>query len=394
MSGLPAEVERFAKFYASLTDPAARERVLTQVKMQAMSEASEEAFDQDMVRTLGEYLDSEIAVPPELVTPYQVVRGGLNAIIGRSGKGKTVMSLNRLLRWSAGKSLFDDLKDSDGKHVLEPVGGPLKCLIIENEGAAGMFHRQIGIMLNSGDYLSEDDRKLAKENCLIWGDGGYSNLKVDDPAKWNPVRRGIEKHKPDIVFVEPFRSLWAGEENSATEMSAVIDGLVQVAAEFECAVLIAHHEKKGGAGEDDKMSAARGSTVLENFVTVMENFEGVKGVDQRELSWSKSRHAKAPNPVRMEWDEHAWWYRWVPSSEIEEAVLDAIRLHSDGSAMTISQMMEVTGQSRDPLRKLCMKLAESGRLTKLPAVSDGNGTTGYRFALANDDTSANGGLSV
>lgn len=394
MAGSPKQVREFAEFLATIKDPATVDRALTQAKMLAAASAPAETFE-PLIRTLGEYLDSEIVVPPELVSPYQVVRGGLNAVIGRSGKGKTVMSLNRILRWAAGKPLFDKLKDKDGNTVLTPIDGPLRTLIIENEGAAGMFHRQIGIMLNSGDYLTDEDRKMVKENVLIWGDGGYSNLKVDDPAKWNPVRAGIEKHRPDIVFVEPFRTLWKGEENSATEMSAVVDGLIQVAAEFECAVLIAHHEKKGGAGEDDKMSAARGSTVLENLVTVMENFEGVKGVDQRELSWSKSRHAKAPNAIRMEWDEHSWWYRWVPTSEIEQAILDAFRTHSDGGAMSISDLHEATGQTKEQLRRLCAKLTDDKRLLRLKSESDANGSTGYRYALAGEDTGEKfGGLDV
>ena len=395
MGDLDPRLQDFAKLLGETKDPTHVARLLSQAKLLAASTAPDETFELP-IRTLGEYLDSDIEVPPELVAPFQVVRGGLNVIIGRSGKGKTVMSLNRLLRWSAGKPLFDNHRDKDGNPVLAPVDNkPLRCLIIENEGAAGMFHRQVGIMLHAGNYLTDEDRELAKENVLIWGDGGYSNLKVDDPEKWNPVRAGVEKHRPDIVFVEPFRTLWKGEENSATEMSAVVDGLIQVAAEYECAVLIAHHEKKGGSGEDDKMSAARGSTVLENLVTVMENFEGVKGVDQRELSWSKSRHAKAPNTVRMEWVEDDWWYRWVPTNEIEEGLLDTFRKNAEGGAMSIAQLHEATGQTKEALRKMCAKLYEDKRLTRLNAEATADGSTGYRYALATEDASDSfGGLSV
>lgn len=390
----PSEVKAFADFLAEIKDPAEVERRLNQAKLLAANSASDEVLDAIQIRTLGEYLDSDIETPPELVAPFQVVRGGLNAVIGRSGKGKTVMSLNRLLRWSAGKPLFDGLVDETGEKVLAPVDA-LRVLVIENEGAAGLFHRQIGLMLNTGDYLTEDDRKLAKENVLIWGDGGYSNLKVDDPAKWEPVRRGVDKFRPDVVFVEPFRTLWKGEENSATEMAVVVDSLIALAAEFECAVLVAHHEKKGGAGEDDKMSAARGSTVLENLVTVMEHFEGVQGVDQRKLSWSKSRHAKAPNPIHMEWDDQAWWYRWVTSDQIEQAVLSSFSEHSDGLPMSISDLHEATGRTKEHLRSVCKRLVDNGMLKRMPSVSNGDGSTGPRYIPATDeDVAGNGGLSV
>src|SRR5688572_9322308 len=129
---MPADqVKEFAKLLAATTDEAARARLLAQAKLLASQEAPQEAFDAP-IRTLGEYLSAPIEVPPVLVQPYMIVRGGLHATIGRAGKGKTVLALNRILRWSAGKPMFDDWKDSEGKRIMAPEQ-PLKILIIENE---------------------------------------------------------------------------------------------------------------------------------------------------------------------------------------------------------------------------------------------------------------------
>ena len=140
-----SEVTEFASYLASLTDPAARERAIRQAKMQAVKDAPEEAFKAP-IRSMEDYLASEIEIPPVLVHPFMCVRGGLNMTIGRAGKGKTVLNLNRMIRWSAGLPWFDDWKDRDGNRFLLPEK-PLKVLIVENEGAAAMFHRQIGMML-------------------------------------------------------------------------------------------------------------------------------------------------------------------------------------------------------------------------------------------------------
>src|SRR4051812_28149098 len=135
-----AQVEAFAKFLGGL-DERDRAAAIAQVKLRAISETPDEAFIPP-VRTLREYLDAPIEVPPVLVEPNMVVRGGLNATIGRAGKGKTVLSLNRLLRWSSGAPFFEGWKNQEGQHFYEPVD-PLKVLIVENEGAAGLFHKQI-----------------------------------------------------------------------------------------------------------------------------------------------------------------------------------------------------------------------------------------------------------
>lgn len=372
-------LQNFAELLRATTDEAERARMIARVKMLAMKDAPAEAFEPP-IRTLGDYLACEIEVPPVLVEPNIVVRGGLNATIGRAGKGKTVMNLNRMLRWSAGKPLFSGWKGSDGIVQLNP-SHPLKILVVENEGAAGLFHRQIGIMLNAEGFLTDEDRKLCKENLLVWGEGGYSGLKLDDPNKLNGLRAGCEKWEPDIVFVEPFRSLWNGEENSATEMNVVVDALIGIATDYECGCIIAHHERKSGAGDDgEKMSAGRGSTVLEGAVTVMENFEGVKGGDFRQLTWSKSRHGKAPNPVRMEWVPEAWWYKHVPESKIGEDILSALRDNAD-EPMTTSDLMEVTDEKRDKLTKVLRQMADEGKIKKMSSSHGQDGSSGFRWRL-------------
>lgn len=387
-------IQQFAAYLATITDDSERARAIAKAKMLGMQNAPDSAFEAP-IRTLGEYLASPIEIPPVLVEPLLVVRGGLHATIGRAGKGKTVVSLNRLLKWSCGRPLFDDWKDADGNAFLRP-SHPLRILIIENEGAAGMFHKQIGHMLNAEGFLSEDDRKQAKENVLIWGEGGYSDLKFDDKDKRDMVRAGCEKWKPDLVFIEPFRSLWAGDENSSTEMGAVVDALVGIASEFECATWIAHHESKGGYEEDgEKMSRARGSTVLEGIVTIMENFESVKAGQFREMSWSKARHATygPPPPVRMEWVMDAWWYSWVPSTRLDDAIIEALRDNAD-EPMSVTDLSEVLDETKKKVRDSAKRLADDGKLRKLPSIAGVGGSTGVRFARPEDPDKEYGGLSL
>jgi hypothetical protein len=392
MGEQPASFDAFVQHLATLK-PDEVERALASAKLKAVNLVADDLLEPP-VRTLNDYLASDIAIPPVLVGPAMCVRGGLNATIGRSGKGKTVFSLNRALRWAAGLPLFSTWVDKDNQPHMAPIDfEPLKVMVVENEGAAGMFHRTMGVMMNAPGYLTDDDRKLAGENVLVWGEGGYSGLKLDDPTRTQELRRGVEKWKPDLVFIEPFRSLWSGEENSATEMAIVVDNLIGIAADYDCGVWISHHEKKGGAGEDDKMSASRGSTVLENFVTVMENFEQAKGGDFREVSWSKSRYEVAPNPVRLVWNNQAWWYDHVPEEAIEEAVTLALRTNVD-EPMSLKELVAELEEPESKLRKVLKKMAEGGKIKQYKSVSDGFGSTGARYGLPRDENFERGGLAV
>lgn len=387
-------VDQFAALLAAEPNDAKRAQIIQRAKMLAMNTAKVEVFEPPIM-SLGEYLDTPIEIPPALVSPTIVVRGELTATLGRAGYGKTTMNLNRILRWAAGHPLFDTFTDGEGTPYLKP-DHPLRILIIENEGSAGMFHHKMGIMVNNcGDILNDDDRALIRDNVLVWGDGGYSGLKLDDPAMLGKVRAGCEKFEPEVVFIEPFRSLWKGEENSSTDMANMVDNLVALATDYGAGVILSHHERKSGAGDDGElMSAGRGSTVLEGVVALMENWQKAKGGDFREITWSKARYLQPPPPTRVKYDPSTHWYSHVPLDEIENSVLLALQENSE-EPMTATTLAEELNEKKTKLYPVLAELAKDSRIRKLPSVSNGEGSTGPRYRLpTSDNETEHGGLAL
>ncbi len=387
-------IREFSRLLAQTDDDTERVALVKRARLLAATMASPEAFEAPIL-SLGDYLDIPIPVPPTLVEPRVVIRGGLGVVIGRAGKGKTVCNLNRILRWSAGRPWFEAVVGPKGEPVFAPTDNkPLRTLIIENEGAGGLFHQQLGVMTTASEYVTADERELMRKNILVWGDGGYSGVRLDEPAKVDLIRAGIEKWEPDILFIEPFRGLWQGEENSSTDMAHVVDVLFQVMAEYNVGVLLSHHERKSGAGEDgEKMSAGRGSTVLEAAAVTMENFEGVSGGDYRELSISKHRYRDefTPAPIRMEWAGTKKWYTHVSDKLVDGAILQALT-DAHGEPLTQTELASILEEQREKLGKPLSRLTEEGRLKRRAGSSDGRGSSGYRYRLAsNEDTE--GGLS-
>lgn len=386
-------VDNFIAHLAGITEESQRARLLAQVKLKAMNAAPEEAFMPD-VKSLRDYLNTPIPIPPSLVWPTIAVRGEITTTLGRAGKGKTTMNLNRIFAWAAGRSLFPGWTDKDGQEYLKPES-PLKTMIAENEGNAGMFHQKMGLMLHQSE-LTDEEKEMALDNLYIHGDGGYSGLKLDNDEGCKKLRASVEACRPDIVFIEPFRSLWRGEENSATDMNIVVDNIIGIATDFNCAIILSHHERKSGVGDDgEKMSAGRGSTVLEGAVAVMENFESVKDGEYREMSWSKARYLPPPTPVRMQYNPDSGWYDWVPQSAIEDGVLAALREASD-EPMNLATLSEETGENKTKLRPVMKKLEGEKRVKKMPSVplAGGGGTTGTRWRLPSGDNTEFGGLGL
>lgn len=370
------EVQAYAEFVASLekADRQAANRAVNTfvVANQTDDEAAEAA--RPPVRKLGEYLDAPIETPPMLVEPGLVARGAITAMTSRGGKGKTAVSLNRLLRWSMGKPLFDELPD-----VLAPTA-PLRVLLIENEGVAGHFQEVVSTILGEGGYTDEEIA-TARENVWVWGDGGWSGLKVDREEDLSMISRACAFVQPDILFVEPFRGLWTGEENSATDMANVMDSLNGLANQHQMAVMLTHHETKSGPENGDPMNAARGSGVITDLAAVVERWKPVKGNRQRELEWTKTRFREAPAPVRMEYVRKSWSYRYVAEDEKARAAIQAFQLDSD-AWHSIGDLAEEMGETYDVARRQLAKLYDAGRVDRRSIPGQG---INYRLKVSDGD---------
>ena len=383
----PQRTIDYAEYLLSL--PEAERKTAGEALNQALMVAMpDDEVGKPPVRTLGEYLDEPVEVPPILVEPGLVAVGAISALVSRGGKGKTAVSLNRLLRWSMGKPLFDELPD-----LMKPIR-PLRILIIENEGNGGHFQKIIDTILTENAFDAEDVN-AARENVYIWGDGGWSGLKLDRSEDFALVDRATALTDADIVFVEPFRGLWQGDENSATDMAVVCDAMSEIANKHGCAVMLTHHERKSGAGEGpeaDPMSAARGSGVLEGAAAVMERWLPVKSGRHRELSCIKNRFDAEYAPIRLEYERPRWGYRYIAEDENQRSVKGVLAA-SPGQPLSVKDVAaeldnETEQRTRNWLNALCDD--PDSRVSRQRI----GGAFLYRYDGSNGDDPGSGGIDV
>jgi len=364
-------------------DEVERERAIAQLQHLAVTQAPADKVQQAPVRTLGEYLDNKIPEPPALVHPGLVVRGGVTLMTARGGKGKTTFSLNRMVRWAAGKPAFE------GEDAMAP-SQPLRSLIVENEGAPGFFQSRLEIILKA---QPAEDQDAIRENILIWGDGGWSSLKLDEAANVELIQRACEEHKPDVLFMEPLRGLHKGEENSATEMAVVLDQLNGLATNYEMGVLLTHHETKSGPGEGmDEMNAVRGSGVFTDLAGCIERYRHVQGGKLSEIKWTKNRwHYPMPAPVRMRFEAQTWGYTLIAQSEIQKAFLQKLQ-EAAGERFSVQDLAELTGETVEKSRETLNAMADEKVVKRekgLRAPGE-TGSPGFRYYVPSDEADGMG----
>jgi hypothetical protein len=285
-------VAEFTRYFATITEEAERARLLAKVKMQAFDVAPDEAFEPD-VRTLREYLDTPIEIPPSLVWPTIAVRGEITTTLGRAGKGKTTMNLNRIFAWACRAPLFPAGRTTTATSTSSRTAA--EDLIAENEGNAGMFHQKVGILLSQGPLTDERAgdvqgqplgprrRRLLRAQARQRRGCGKLRAAVEKCRAGHRVHRAVPvavARRGELRYRHGGRR---GQHGRHGDRLQVRDHPLPPRAQ---------ERRWGGRREDERR---RGSTVLEGVVAVMENFESVKDGEYREMTWSKARYLPPPD---------------------------------------------------------------------------------------------------
>lgn len=370
-------VEKSAADYFASLDTEARAEAYSRVNAAVKLKAPVEEIDPPPpVHNLDEYFSMDLKEPPSLISDCQVVRGEITATISRAGLGKTTLLTNRMMRWSAGLPLFDDEPE------VQAPEAPLRMLLIENEGS-GYYMRENMEKLYDHIAITDEKKKLAKENLMVWGDGGYTGLKVDRDEDIELIERALREHTPDVLLLEPFRGIWTGDENDNSAMEEVLDGLVALANAYECGIMLSHHSNKAPV-EGDWMGTSRGATALEGKVAAMEVFYAVHNDEYRELRWAKKRYGKKhrPAPIRMEYKFETRSLERVPDSEIEQEVLSFLNAEDPPMWWSKAQIAEEVEETQDRIDKKALRpLLDQGRIVK----KNKEGATKYRYKVGDDD---------
>jgi hypothetical protein len=148
---------------------------------------------------------------------------------------------------------------------------------------------------------------LAKVPLLLLD---IAQLRLDDAAHLDRLRRTVALHKPRLLVLDPFVRLVAGlDENSARDVSTVLGALRTLQRELNVTILLVHHMRKSPAAHPAQQLRGSGdfSAWLDSGLYL------TRHGDDRVLV-VEHRSAPAPSPFRL---------RLVPGDTPHLAIQDA-----------------------------------------------------------------------
>ncbi len=174
------------------------------------------------------------------------------------------------------------------------------CLYVAAEGASGLRSRVDA-------WIAA--RNLDSEDLKLWS---YYNagLHVDDPTNVRVWVEGLKAYTkdrkkkahrklPQLVVVDTMARNFAGDENSAKDVGAFIEGLEYLRRELDTAVLVAHHMGVS-TGRERGTGALRNATFA-MFKTTKPNHND-RGGGSIQLECDRMKDAPQPDPVRLQFD--------------------------------------------------------------------------------------------
>lgn len=200
---------------------------------------------------------------PWLADPI-AVRGALTLVAGREGQGKSLVASAVAVAVATGA----------------PVAGiPAQrgtVLVIDAENGQHEIHRRVrGLGLPA---------EAANRFHVVEAEGFSLASDRDELLKL------MKKHRPDLVVLDSFRSLWpGGDENDSAAVHAVLDPLRNELRRLRAAGILLHHAGKNGG--------YRGSTGIGaacEITFALERVDGDPVRERRRLRNEKCRPAAEP----------------------------------------------------------------------------------------------------
>jgi len=274
--------------------------------------------------TLTEFMKKDIP-PRDIFMACWVEREHLTILGGRQKVGKSILAVNLGLSVANGTDFL-------GFKVPQPR----RVLYVQQEIAEPAMLDRLRIMV-SGLGPSYAD------NFMIENTTG-TPLKLTSQADRQRLSDLLDHNKPDLLILDPFSTFHNKDENSAPEMTAVLEPIFELKYKFKVGILLIHHFGKPSLAERKGSQRLRGSSVigdradalimLDELPTMPQSANpALPGEFYAEISFDL-RNDASPSPITVVRESATLWYRRasqkvLPSKKLpKEKIVEVVRDHS------------------------------------------------------------------
>lgn len=175
---------------------------------------------------------SDVAIQPvQWLWPHWVARGKLHIIAGQAGTGKTSLILALLANLTNGHRWPDGASGSDPAHVL--------IWSAEDSASDTIVPR---LMAAGAD--------LDRVHIISGVNAGETKRTFDPSADLDQLLPAIRELRPAAIMVDPIVSAVAGDSHKNAETRRSLQPLVDLAEQFNLAVIGISHFSKGTTGRE------------------------------------------------------------------------------------------------------------------------------------------------
>jgi hypothetical protein len=188
-------------------------------------------------------------------------------------------------------------------------------------------------------------------------------LRLDLPADQRRLAAAVDAYRPRLLILDPFVRLHRLQENSATEVSALLADLRALQRHFDLAVLLVHHTRKGNGAVAGQ--ALRGSGDLHAWGDT--NLY-LKQTDDHIRLTVEHRAAKAPQPISLALTGHDPHLQiTTPTSQghthgLDQQILHA--LHRHPAPLSQSQLRAELKVRNQSLTTALRRLQAQNKITR------------------------------
>lgn len=239
-----------------------------------------------------------------------LLSGTVACVVAPGGVGKSTLLMSMALSLCSGRSFLGKAIYGDPKRVwLWNLEDDMDELSRSLQAAAS--HHGITYSDFKGRLFIDSAMEGATLCTAVETKGSFALL---EPI-YEALTAELTRRKIDVLFVDPFVSSHAVEENHNTKIDQIAKAWGRVAKAANCCIVLVHHTSKAGSNEVSAMSArgavalinaARSTLVINRMDEKIAADHGISDDEvRRYISVADDKHNRAPA-------EAADWFRLVP----------------------------------------------------------------------------------